>query len=57
MRLPSHSSIDPGAMRSAGDYNLTQFLEQRRDMSGKWPEHLDWLRGGAQLTTRLPRVA
>lgn len=30
-------------------YNRTQYLEQRRDMMGKWAEYLDQLRNGAQV--------
>jgi integrase len=30
-------------------YNRTQFLEQRRDMMGKWADYLDRLRNGAQV--------
>jgi integrase len=30
-------------------YNRTQFLEQRRDMMGKWADYLDRLRDGAQV--------
>jgi integrase len=30
-------------------YNRTQFLEQRRDMMGKWSDYLDRLRDGAQV--------
>jgi integrase len=29
-------------------YNRTQFLEQRRDMMGKWADYPDRLRDGAQ---------
>lgn len=30
-------------------YNRTQFLDQRRDMMGKWADYLDRLREGAQV--------
>jgi hypothetical protein len=30
-------------------YNRTQFLEQRRDMMGKWADYLDRLRDGARV--------
>jgi integrase len=30
-------------------YNRTQFIEQRRDMMGKWADYLDRLREGAQV--------
>ena len=31
-------------------YNRTKFMEQRRDMMGKWADYLDELRRGAQGT-------
>jgi len=30
-------------------YNRTKFIEQRRDMMGKWADYLDQLRAGAQV--------
>jgi hypothetical protein len=30
-------------------YDRTQFLEQRRDMMGKWADYLDRLRVGAEV--------
>ena len=30
-------------------YKRTQFLDQRRDMMGKWADYLDQLRTGAQV--------
>jgi integrase len=37
-------------------YNRTQFVEQRRDMMGKWADYLDRLREGAQVI-RMPERA
>jgi integrase len=38
-------------------YNRTQFLDQRRDMMGKWADYLDRLRDGAQVIAMPPRAA
>jgi len=38
-------------------YNRTQFLEQRREMMGKWADYLDRLRDGAQVIAMPPRAA
>ncbi len=37
-------------------YNRTQFLEQRRDMMGKWADYLDELHDGAQVLPFKSRV-
>lgn len=38
-------------------YNRTQFLEQRREMMGRWADYLDRLREGAQVTPLPGRAA
>jgi integrase len=38
-------------------YNRTQYLDQRRDMMGKWADYLDRLRDGAQIVALPPRAA